>query len=190
MSPRTLALMAVLLIATLAAGCATPSQPAAPNAPAATAVPPTVAAQPTTPVATAAPPTVSAQPPTAQAAQAGTGDVTLKISGKVDQELAWTEEQVRAMPVIQVKGTNSQGASEDYTGVSLNDLLKQAEVQSDAATLVFTAGGGQTSEAALSAVQACADCILSFRSRGGFSLRMPGFPDAVQLKGVTAITVK
>jgi hypothetical protein len=174
MSRENLALMAVSLIATLAVGCATPSQPAAPVAPAAATAAPTIAAQPTA----------------AHPAPVEEGDVALRISGKVDQELAWTEEQVRAGPVIQVKGTNSQGASEDYTGVSLNDLLKQAGVRSGAATLVFTAGGGQTSEAALSEVQACAECILSFRTRGGFSLRMPGFPTEIQLKGVTAITVK
>jgi DMSO/TMAO reductase YedYZ molybdopterin-dependent catalytic subunit len=185
MSPQVLALMAVVLITTLVAGCATPPQPTAPAAPAATDAPPTVAAQPTE-----VPSTVAAQPTAAQPASADAGDVALMISGKVDQKMAWTEEEVRAMPVIQVKGTNSQGASEDYTGVSLNDLLKQAGVQSGAATLVFTAEGGQTSEAALSEVQACAECILSFRSRGGFSLRMPGFPAAVQLKGVTAITVQ
>jgi len=163
--------MAVLLIATLATGCATPSQP---TAPAASAVPPTVAAQP-----------AAAQPASAEA-----GDAALTISGKVAREMAWTEEEVRAMPVIQVKGTNSQGASENYAGVSLNDLLTQAGVQPGAATLVFTAEGGQTSEAALSEVQACPECILSFRTRGGFSLRMPGFPAEVQLKGVTAITVQ
>jgi hypothetical protein len=174
MSRGDLTLMAVLLIATLAVGCASPSQPTAGVTPAATTVAPTIAAQP-----------AAAQP-----APAEEGDVALKISGKVDRELAWTEEQVRAMPVIQIKGTNSQGASEDYTGVSLNDLLKQAGIQSGATTLVFTADGEQTSEAALSAVQACAECILSFRTRGGFSLRMPSFPAAVQLKGVTAITVK
>jgi DMSO/TMAO reductase YedYZ molybdopterin-dependent catalytic subunit len=161
MSRGDLTLMAVLLIATLAVGCASPSQPTAGVTPAATTVAPTIAAQP-----------AAAQP-----APAEEGDVALKISGKVDRELAWTEEQVRAMPVIQIKGTNSQGASEDYTGVSLNDLLKQAGIQSGATTLVFTADGEQTSEAALSAVQACAEC-------------MPSFPAAVQLKGVTAITVK
>jgi DMSO/TMAO reductase YedYZ molybdopterin-dependent catalytic subunit len=171
MSCGNVALMVVLLIATLAVGCATPSQPAAPAAV-------TVA------------PTITVQPTAALPAPTEEGEVALRISGKVDQELAWTEEQVRAMPVIQVKATNSQGASENYTGVSLNDLLKQAGIRSGATTLVFTAQGGQTSEATLSAVQACAECILSFRSRGGFSLRMPGFADAVQLKGVTTITVK
>jgi len=130
------------------------------------------------------------QPTAVQPASAEMGDVALTISGKVNQEMAWTEEQVRAMPVMQVQGTNSQGASEEYTGVPLNELLTQAGIQPGATTLVFTADGGQMSEAALSEVQACTQCILSFRSRGGFSLRMPGFPAAVQLKGVTAITVK
>ena len=181
-SRETTSLIAALLIAILAAGCATPSQPATPEAPAATAAQPTAVPQPTAVAPTAA--------PHSQPAPAETAGTPLKISGRVDREMAWTEEQVRAMPVVQVKATNSQGASENYTGVSLNGLLKQAGIQSGATTLVFTAQGGQTSEATLSAVQACAECILSFRSRGGFSLRMPGFADAVQLKGVTTITVK
>ncbi len=149
----------------LAAGCAAPSQ--------STAVPA---------------PTAAAQPAATQPA-AGQG-VALKIGGKVAAEKAWSEEQVRAMPTTQTTNTNQQGASETYTGVALNDLLKQAGVQAGATTLVFTGDGGQTAEASLSAVQACGGCILSFRSRGGFSLVLPGFPAAVQLKGVTAITVK
>ena len=81
------------------------------------------------------------------------------------------------MPTMQATGKNQQGASETYTGVALNELLKQAGVQASATTLLFAGDGGQTAEAASSAVQACADCMLSFRTRGGFSLVMPGFAD-------------
>ncbi len=55
---------------------------------------------------------------------------------------------------------------------------------------MFVADDGFTGEVTLVEVQDCADCIVSFRNQGGFSIVMPGFPGNVQVKGVVEIQVK
>jgi len=37
---------------------------------------------------------------------------------------------------------------------------------------------------------ACPDCIVSFRSEGGFSTVMPGYEGKLQVKGIVEIQVK
>jgi tungstate transport system substrate-binding protein len=118
------------------------------------------------------------------------GDVALKITGNVSQEMGWTEEEVRAMETTEAVSTNNKGESETYTGVLLNTLLEMAGPASDAKTVTFAAGDGSTAEMALADLQGCADCIASFRNQGGFSIVAPGFAKGVQLKGVVEIQVK
>jgi hypothetical protein len=117
-------------------------------------------------------------------------DAALKITGNVETEIGWTEEQVRAMKTTDAQSTNSQGQAETYTGVLINDLLALAGPKNDATTLVFVADGGSTAEVPLAEVQACTDCIVSFRSKGGFSTVLPGFSKQAQVKGVVEIQVK
>jgi hypothetical protein len=117
-------------------------------------------------------------------------NAALKVTGKVSQEMGWTEEEVRAMGTTDAVSTNSKGESETYTGVSLNTLLEMASPASDATTVAFVASDGSTAEMALADLQACADCIVSFRNQGGFSIVAPGFAKGVQLKGVIEIQVK
>jgi len=117
-------------------------------------------------------------------------DYALRITGKVDKQMGWSEEQVRAMPTIEAQSTNKQGEASTYTGVLLTNLLDKAGVQSDGTTLVFIGDDGSTGEVSLADVQSCSDCILSFRNQGGFSAVLPGFPNNVQVKGVVEIQVK
>ncbi len=127
------------------------------------------------------------------AAQAGSGipeGAALKITGKVDQEIGWLEEDVRAMETMEAVSTNRQGESETYTGVSINKLLEMAGPAADATKVVFVADDGYTAEVALAELQGCADCIVSFRNQGGFSIVMPGFPGGMQVKGVIEIQVQ
>ncbi len=123
-------------------------------------------------------------------AEQPSGDVALKITGKVSQEMGWTEEEVRAMETMTAESTNKQGETETYTGVSLNTLLEMAGPISDATTVVFVADDGYTAEVTLAEVQGCADCIVSFRNQGGFSIVLSGFPGNLQVKGVIEIQVK
>ena len=114
----------------------------------------------------------------------------LKITGNVNQEMGWTEEEVRAMDTMDAESTNKSGETETYTGVSLNALLELAGPANDATVVTFVADDGYTAEVTLAEVQGCADCIASFRNQGGFSIVMPGFSSKVQVKGVVEIQVK
>ncbi|MBN1642053.1 MAG: hypothetical protein JXA09_12530 [Anaerolineae bacterium] len=166
-------LAAVLIVIGLLAGCATPA-----------ATPTTAPPAPT--ATTAVEPTAT----TAAAEGAPAGDIALRITGMVEQELAWTEEQVLAMETMEAKSTNKAGEVSTYTGVSIAALLAQAKPAADAQTVIYVADDGFTGEVALSEVAACADCIVSFRNQGGFSIVMPGYPGNLQVKGVVEIQVK
>lgn len=113
----------------------------------------------------------------------------LKITGAVETEIGWTEDQMLAMETIEAESTNKAGETKTYTGVAVNDLLGKAGVEGTS-TVTFVADDGYTADVPLADVQACADCIVSFRNQGGFSMVMPGFPGNVQIKGVVEIKVK
>lgn len=117
-------------------------------------------------------------------------DIALKITGMVANEMSWTEAEVKAMEAITVEAANKDGEMKSYTGVSLNALLALAGVAADATGVVFVADDGFTGEVTLADIQACTDCIVSFRDQGGFSIVLPGFPSNVQVKGVVEIQVK
>jgi hypothetical protein len=117
-------------------------------------------------------------------------NAALKITGQVAKESGWTEESLKAMDTMQAEATNKKGETETYTGVSLNKLLEIVEVKPGASTLKFIADDGFTSEVPLADAQACQDCIVSFRSQGGFSMVMPGFDGKAQVKGVVEIQVQ
>ena len=124
---------------------------------------------------------------------AGSGvpdNAALKITGMVDTEVGWTEDKLHSMDTIDAESTNNDGETKTYTGVALNDLLAKATPQAGATTLVFVADDGYTGEVTLAEVQACTDCIVSFRNQGGFSTLLPGFPGSVQVKNVVEIQVK
>jgi len=127
---------------------------------------------------------VNAQP-------AGVPDnAAFKITGDVETEVGWTEDKIRSMDTIEAESTNKAGETSTYTGVRISDLLSKAGPKDGATTLVFVADDGYTAEAALAEIESCADCIVSFRNQGGFSIVAPGFPGNVQVKGVVEIQVK
>ena len=132
----------------------------------------------------------AAHPASGQPSGEGSADAALKVTGLVDQEMDWSEDQVKAMETMEVESTNQSGEVDTYTGVSIVALLDLAKPKSKAQTVVYVADDGFTGEAPLADVTACADCIVSFRNKGGFSIVMPGFPGNVQVKGVVEIQVK
>ena len=117
-------------------------------------------------------------------------DAALAITGEVETEVGWAEEQVRSMDTIEAESTNKQGEAKTYTGVPVSALLAEAGPKSGATNVVFVASDGSSAEVALAEVQACKDCIVSFREQGGFSMVLPGFPGKAQVKGVVEIQVK
>jgi hypothetical protein len=114
----------------------------------------------------------------------------LKVTGLVSQEVGWSEAEVKAMPTMEAQRANKEGTMETYTGVSIAKLLEIAGPQSDAETVVFVADDGYTAEAPLADVLNCTNCIVSFRTQGGFSVVMPDFSTKLQVKGVIEIQVK
>jgi hypothetical protein len=121
---------------------------------------------------------------------ASSGEIALKIAGDVDNQMAWTEEEVRSMNVIEAQRENNEGEMSTYTGVPIKALLEKAGVSEDATRVTFVAEDDTAAEAELSEVLACDDCIVSFRNRGGFSIVMPGYSGQLQVKGVVEIQVK
>ena len=117
-------------------------------------------------------------------------DAAFKITGMVETEVGWTEEKIRSMDTIEAESTNKEGETSTYTGVRISDLLSKADPKDGAATVVFVADDGYSAEAPLADIEACADCIVSFRNQGGFSIVAPGFAGNVQVKGVVEIQVK
>jgi hypothetical protein len=117
-------------------------------------------------------------------------DAALKITGNVKQEIGWKEADVRAMETMEAQSTNKDGETKTYTGVSLKALLDKAGPKDDATTVTYVADDGFTAEVTLAEIQGCADCIVSFRDQGGFSIVMPGFSTKLQVKGVIEIQVK
>ena len=124
------------------------------------------------------------------AAPANKAPAALKITGRVANEQAWSEADVKAMNTLDVESTNKAGETSTYTGVLIADLLAETEPTADATTVIFVADDGFTAEISLEEMTACADCIISFRNQGGFSTVLPGFPGNMQVKGVIEIQVK
>ncbi len=120
----------------------------------------------------------------------GSSEIALKITGNVEKEMAWAEDEVRAMDTIKAQSTNKEGETKTYTGVPINALLEKAGVKDSATMLVFVADDDSTAETTLAEVQGCADCIVSFRNQGGFSIVLPGFSGKLQVKDVVEIQIK
>lgn len=145
------------------------------------------------PTSTELAPTETEVPPgteVSSASEAPAAGVALKVTGDVANQQAWTEDEVKAMNVIEVESINSQGEASTYTGVPLNDLLALAQPNADATMVVFLADDGSTAEISLDELSGCNDCIASFRNKGGFSTVLPGYPGNMQVKGVIEIQVK
>lgn len=193
----SLFLMTAFLLSACAPAAA-PQRTAAPastEAPAATEAPAVTEAPATTeaPAATEAPAEPTKAPePTKEAAPAepAGGDVALKVTGLVEKEMGWSEAEVKAMDTTSAESTNKKGVTETYTGVLISKLLELAGVKAEAKTVVFVADDGFTAEIALADLMSCTDCIVSFRTQGGFSTVLPGQSSKLQVKGVVEIQVK
>jgi hypothetical protein len=118
------------------------------------------------------------------------GPIALKVTGNVAKEQGWSEAEVKTMKTLDVQFTNKKGKTETYTGVLITDLLAAAQPNGTAVTVIFVADDGFTAEVGLKELNACVDCIVSFRDQGGFSTVLPNFPGNLQVKGVVEIKVK
>jgi DMSO/TMAO reductase YedYZ molybdopterin-dependent catalytic subunit len=115
----------------------------------------------------------------------------LVVIGMVDQPLALTEDDLRAMEVVQITAEHPKSGQQEYEGVRLNALLDQAEVQESANKLVVTAADGFVAEVFVAEARDCADCLLGFTNTPGkFKLVMPGLPSNVWVKDVVQIEIR
>lgn len=117
-------------------------------------------------------------------------EADLMVSGLVANPLAFVEDDLRAMEVVQITAVHPKKGSQDYEGVRLNSLLEMAGVDSAATCLLLTASDGFTAEVMLADITACADCLVAFTEEVGvFNLAMPGLPSNTWMKDVTKIEV-
>jgi hypothetical protein len=124
------------------------------------------------------------------AEEADANDPAMRITGSVENEMSWTEDEVRSMDTMEAESTNKEGETKSYTGVSVNTLLDMAGPNADATTLVLVGDDGYTAEVALDEVRGCSDCIVSFRNQGGFSAVFPDFTGKAQVKGLVEMRVQ
>lgn len=114
----------------------------------------------------------------------------LVITGKVGEEKSWSEDDVKAMEVMDVQAANKDGQMVDYQGISLKGLLDLAKPAADATTLTFVADDGFSADMPLADATACEKCIVAFNDDGGFRMVLPDFSTKMQVKGVVEIQVK
>jgi hypothetical protein len=119
--------------------------------------------------------------------------VTLTVTGAVNTELKLTDKALHAMDVVTLNLVHPKKGALDYTGVHLNDILKQAGIKADATTVTFTASDGFTNDLDPSTIQACADCLVAFdpATPGVYNLAMPGQTSGkAWINGLVSITIK
>jgi hypothetical protein len=117
--------------------------------------------------------------------------VTLTVTGKVNTELLLGDGALHKMPVVTLNLTHPKKGAADYTGVRMSDLLAKAGVQSGAATVTLTGSDGYTFDIDLAALQACADCMVSFDTAASvYNAAMPGQSGKAWVSGLVKIEIK
>jgi DMSO/TMAO reductase YedYZ molybdopterin-dependent catalytic subunit len=129
--------------------------------------------------------------PTATITPTTGGEANLILTGLVENEMTWTEADLRALEVVKITAEHPKKGPQDYEGIRLSTLLDLAKVKPEATKLVITASDGFTAEVFLTEVLASPDCLVAFTDTPGvFNLVMPGMPSSVWTKGVVKIEVK
>jgi tungstate transport system substrate-binding protein len=113
----------------------------------------------------------------------------LTVTGAVDQELALTDADLRAMEVVKLTAEHPKNGPTDYEGVRLSEVLAKAGVKSGASVVLFTATDGYESEVPYADVEACADCLVAFDG-SDLNMVMPGMSSKAWAKMVAKIEVK
>jgi DMSO/TMAO reductase YedYZ molybdopterin-dependent catalytic subunit len=122
---------------------------------------------------------------------ADTGPVTFTVSGLVNNELSLTDTGLHKMNVVDISAEHPKNGMQDYSGIRLNELLDEADIQDGATTLSLTASDGYTFEIDLATVRDCADCLVAFGDTAGdYMSVMPGQASKGWVKGLVGIEVK
>jgi len=124
-------------------------------------------------------------PPTATTAPSSTSSLTLKISGKVGQELTLSVDDLAAYEQVEVT-TELNDETVTFTVVRINDLLSAAGAEGE--TLSLVADDGYTGEVKLADIADCDECIVAIEED---MLRavLPGQPTKVWVKNLVELRV-
>lgn len=129
----------------------------------------------------------------AQGGQAAPGipaDAAVKVTGKVAQEMGWTEAQLKEMATVEAEVTNRAGETETFVGVPIKALVAEAKAQEGASLVVLIASDGYTAELPLADLNACDTCVVAAQDGGGFRSAMPGMPGRMGVKDLIEIQVQ
>lgn len=140
--------------------------------------------------ATVEQPTPTAEPkPTAAEAEQAAGGIT--IQGLVATTLSLTQDDLRAMEVVELTLEHPKNGAQKYEGVRLNALLDEAGVKPEAGRLILTAADGYAVEVPLEEVRACTDCLVAFTDEPDtLQLAMPGMSSSAWVKGIATVDVQ
>ncbi len=129
--------------------------------------------------------------PTPTTAPAAQSSGTFLLTGQVNQELSLTDAGLHAMEVVHITAEHPKKGEQEYDGIRLNSLLDKAGIKAGAASVLFSASDGYSTEVSLADLRACADCLLAFTDTpGSYSTVMPGLPGNTWTKNVIKIEVK
>ncbi len=117
------------------------------------------------------------------------GVATLKVSGFVNKERAFTVEELRALGTRETDYTNKDGETTTYTGVPFTTLLPELGISatSKASLLYFIASDGYEAQVNVDEALACPECIIAFLPDGSFRTVLPGFTTKVQVRDLVEI---
>lgn len=114
------------------------------------------------------------------------------ITGKVDQEVGYSEADIRnKLAVVIITAEHPKSGSAEFEGILLSQFFSIAGIKTDATSLLVTADDGYSVEIPLADVLAQPDCMLAFTNTPGkFKLVMPGLPSSAWVKNVVNIDVQ
>jgi len=110
----------------------------------------------------------------------------LKLTGAASA--SWSEDDLKALPVIVAEYTNKDGETTIYTGVAFAELFKAASV-GDFTSLTLVAADGYTVEVTSDELSGCPTCIVAFQEKGGLNSVMPDFSGKLQVRDLVEIQV-
>jgi hypothetical protein len=99
----------------------------------------------------------------------------------------YSQTDLDALGLMSADYTNKDGETTTYEGVSLAELLEDANA-TDGETLSFTASDGYTADMALEEALSCSTCIVAFDD-DGLRMVLPDFSSKLQVKDLFEINV-
>lgn len=129
-------------------------------------------------------------PAAAQQTSVDAGDAALAVDGLVNSPQAWLLDDLKKLEVVKVTVEHPKKGQMDVEGLRINDLLELAGINPEAGSVVITAADGYTAEVELSALEPCADCLVTLETDGSLRTAMPGMESGVWVKDVVRLEVK